>query len=151
MLERDALCPEPGPGCDVRSLGELETMPRRRRTSASVAGGSGRGQVVLVEVGERLFLLDRATRLQALSPAYLLGDEHTGGLEMLPGCLRRLAPEPEGRFPLRFCTAAIAGVLLFQGTITRAQPTQQCSVQGDYPSPLDADGKPIGEIGRAHV
>ena len=42
--------------------------------------------------------------------------------------------------------AAIAGVLLLQGTIARAQPTQQCSVQSDYPSPLDANGKPIGAL-----
>src|SRR5262249_18206235 len=42
--------------------------------------------------------------------------------------------------------AAIAGVLLLQGGIARAQPTQQCSVQSDYPSPLDADGMPIGAL-----
>ena len=42
--------------------------------------------------------------------------------------------------------AAIAGVLLLQSTIARAQLTQQCSVQSDYPSPLDANGKPIGAL-----
>src|SRR5215472_18875873 len=42
--------------------------------------------------------------------------------------------------------AAIAGILLLQATIARAQPTQQCSVQSDYPSPVDANGKPIGAL-----
>src|SRR5262245_62279470 len=42
--------------------------------------------------------------------------------------------------------AAIAAVLLLQGTIARAQPTEQCSVQSDYPSPLDANGNPIGAL-----
>ena len=42
--------------------------------------------------------------------------------------------------------AVIAAVLLLQGTIARAQPTEQCSVQSDYPSPLDANGKPIGAL-----
>src|SRR5213592_5128243 len=42
--------------------------------------------------------------------------------------------------------AAIAAVLMLQGAIARAQPTQQCSFQSDYPSPVDADGKPIGAL-----
>jgi hypothetical protein len=42
--------------------------------------------------------------------------------------------------------AVIAGVLLLQVAISRAQPAQQCSVQSDYPNPLDANGKPIGAL-----
>src|SRR5881392_911799 len=42
--------------------------------------------------------------------------------------------------------AAIAAVLMLQGAIARAQPTQQCSFQSDYPSPVDANGKPIGAL-----
>src|SRR5437899_2567557 len=87
---------------------------------------------------------------------------------MLPRRWSSLAAEPGAssirRFSLRFGTdssihsndaslkarlkllAAIVGVLLLQGTIARAQPTQQCSVQSDYPSPLDANGQPIGAL-----
>src|SRR5262249_57373967 len=54
-------------------------------------------------------------------------------------------PSRKGGTRMKFL-AAIAGVLLLQGTIVRAQPTQQCSVQSDYPSPLDADGQPIGAL-----
>ena len=42
--------------------------------------------------------------------------------------------------------AAIASVLLLQGSMARAQPTQQCTVQSDYPNPLDANAKPIGAL-----
>jgi len=42
--------------------------------------------------------------------------------------------------------AVVAGILLLQAPICRAQPTQQCSVQSDYPNPLDANGKPIGAL-----
>ncbi|TMA74236.1 MAG: hypothetical protein E6J77_24120, partial [Deltaproteobacteria bacterium] len=42
--------------------------------------------------------------------------------------------------------AAIAAVLMLQGTIARAQPAQQCSIQSAYPSPVDANGKPIGAL-----
>jgi hypothetical protein len=42
--------------------------------------------------------------------------------------------------------ATIVAVLSLQGSIARAQPTQQCTVQSDYPSPLDANGKPIGAL-----
>ena len=40
----------------------------------------------------------------------------------------------------------ITGVLMLQAAISHAQPTQQCSVQSDYPNPVDADGKPIGAL-----
>ncbi len=41
--------------------------------------------------------------------------------------------------------ALIIAMLLVPGSIV-AQPTQECSVQSDYPSPLDANGKPIGAL-----
>src|SRR6476660_5630630 len=42
--------------------------------------------------------------------------------------------------------AAIAAVLVLSAMIARAQPTQQCGVQSDYPNPMDANGKPIGAL-----
>src|SRR5437667_2559234 len=48
--------------------------------------------------------------------------------------------------PIMKSVAAIAAVLMLQGTIARAQPAQQCSIQSAYPSPVDANGKPIGAL-----
>src|SRR2546430_4518357 len=48
--------------------------------------------------------------------------------------------------PIMKSVAAITAVLMLQCTIARAQPTQQCSFQSDYPSPTDANGKPIGAL-----
>src|SRR5437773_12059943 len=48
--------------------------------------------------------------------------------------------------PIMTSVAAVAAVLMLQGTIARAQPPQQCSIQSDYPSPAHATGKPIGAL-----
>src|SRR5207247_2348811 len=48
--------------------------------------------------------------------------------------------------PIMKSVTAIAAVLMLQGAIARAQPTQQCTFQSDYPSPVDANGKPIGAL-----
>jgi hypothetical protein len=47
--------------------------------------------------------------------------------------------------------AAIAAVLIIQAVAARGQPTQQCSLQSDYPSPLDGNGKPIGALVRVDL